>query len=841
MVYCDKWTKLLSAKHAHHDWQKKLARVRWFTFVVLIFERLWPNILSVILLGLIFVSACWFNLFKIISGPIQIFLLLFFVVLGLWCLRGILKFQRPNQIEVDKRIEQASGLSFQPIFAQYDALPPQSADEAYVLWQAHLVRLQQALSKLYSGYPRFDISKYDPYGLSALVVLTFAIAFAYSFSPTAGRISDAFYLGKQGDWSNMRLDAWVTPPDYTGRAPIYLVEKSKKEITNNTFDVPINSVAAIRISSADTRLKLTANWQDPDNKINKSTVDAKQDAKSDFIAYDVTLDQAVTLQLTGPQTDIIWQFNLIADKAPQISWNDEPKRALNGFLDLSYKIDDDYGATKAWASFEIVDDNNSADDASNAQKTKSVRHSLFSAPQVNLTLPQNGQGVANTSQDFSKNPWAGSRVYITLHAQDAAGNIGVSKRKELVLPQRSFGNPLARALIEQRNLLIFDTANKNRVLDMLYAVQIRPQDTIKNVATVIALASVKRRLALARNDADYQSVVDYLWNIADGVEGGSLSAAAQRLKVAQQALRDALRNGASQEEIERLMAELKNAMTAYINELAQSGQKLQQKSGQNGQDLSDADLQKKIKELQDLAKLGNRAGAEQLLSDLEKILDNLQIIQSEAGSGRGGSQQKDQFKEDIQKNIDDLLSLMQKQQELLNDTNKKSDDYKRGEKSTDEFSNDVDDLRKQQQDLQDSLKNLQDKLQKQGIKPSKEFEDGARSMEKAQDGLNNLDGATAAQNQADALDAIRRGGQDMMNEIREALKRQGQGNVSGNQRLDPLGRSSGNEQGKNGDSIIPSESDIERARQILNAIRKRLGNLTPETQRDYLERLLNFD
>ena len=40
---------------------------------------------------------------------------------------------------------------------------------------------------------------------------------------------------------------------------------------------------------------------------------------------------------------------------------------------------------------------------------------------------------------------------------------------------------------------------------------------------------------------------------------------------------------------------------------------------------------------------------------------------------------------------------------------------------------------------------------------------------------------------------------------------------------------------------VPDEIDVQRARQILEAIRKRLGNaLSPELERSYLERLLEM-
>jgi hypothetical protein len=59
---------------------------------------------------------------------------------------------------------------------------------------------------------------------------------------------------------------------------------------------------------------------------------------------------------------------------------------------------------------------------------------------------------------------------------------------------------------------------------------------------------------------------------------------------------------------------------------------------------------------------------------------------------------------------------------------------------------------------------------------------------------------------------------------------------------DPLGRPRATTGPDFGDSVtVPDEIDVQRARQILEAIRKRLGNaLSPELERSYLERLLEM-
>jgi len=86
----------------------------------------------------------------------------------------------------------------------------------------------------------------------------------------------------------------------------------------------------------------------------------------------------------------------------------------------------------------------------------------------------------------------------------------------------------------------------------------------------------------------------------------------------------------------------------------------------------------------------------------------------------------------------------------------------------------------------------------------------------------------------------------MLNQMMQAQQgqgpgqQQGQGNQGGR---DPLGRArnDGNEPVDDGSTKIPDQIDAQRAREILDAIRQRLGNNpTQEEERRYLERLLDI-
>lgn len=123
-------------------------------------------------------------------------------------------------------------------------------------------------------------------------------------------------------------------------------------------------------------------------------------------------------------------------------------------------------------------------------------------------------------------------------------------------------------------------------------------------------------------------------------------------------------------------------------------------------------------------------------------------------------------------------------------------------------------------------------------------------MQGAGEALGKSQGDRAVQGQGRALEALRQGARDMMNQMMQAMQPgqgqgqgQGQGMAEGNQGgRDPLGRPRSATGPDFGERVkVPDEIDVQRAREILDAIRNKLGNnASPEVERRYLERLLDM-
>lgn len=112
-------------------------------------------------------------------------------------------------------------------------------------------------------------------------------------------------------------------------------------------------------------------------------------------------------------------------------------------------------------------------------------------------------------------------------------------------------------------------------------------------------------------------------------------------------------------------------------------------------------------------------------------------------------------------------------------------------------------------------------------------------------GQGNADGAVDSQGRA--LEALRRGAQNLAQQMQEG-QGQGpgpgqpgrQGQARANQDTDPLGRPMrGRDYGDDTTVKVPGEIDVQRARRILDELRRRLADpLRPQIELEYLERLL---
>jgi uncharacterized protein (TIGR02302 family) len=851
----------------------RLAGSRLAARAVILVERLWPLLLPAILVAILFLSTAWFGLFPRLPDMARLALTGGFGIALLASLYPLRFFRKPTSAEVDRRIEAANELRHNPLQVQADRLSGRESGFSQALWREHQKRMAESLNRLGADRPRTRVPERDPWALRAVAALVFTVALAFSFGPFGGSIGDAFTMKPAEPAEPPRIDAWVTPPAYTGKPPVFL--KADAAQATAPFSVPAGSEVALRVTGGTGEETLSfvdaggntrvIDPTQPANAAEKTTDTSAPVASTAVRQFSGKLAADGTLALKSGEDELgHWAFTVIPDKAPRIRFAGEPKQAVNGTLELNYQIDDDYGAASAKADFALADE-----PAPNA-------HPLYGPPDMPLSLPRRG-GKANgarTTKDLTEHVWAGASVKVTLEATDGAGQIAKSETKTFTLPERPFSNPLARAVIEDRRLLALDANAKPRVLDLIDAITLRPEDTFDNMAHYLAIMSARSRLKLAGTDDQLRDVVAYLWDVALGIEEGDLSAAEKRLRQAQQHLQDVLKNGASDAEIDQAMKELRQAMQDFLREFAERhpNDKNAMQMPDGAKELRQSDLNRLMDQIENLAKSGDRDKAQELLSQLENMMNNLQA---------GRRDQQNRQSGEMRQQMDKLGEIMRRQQEMMNDTYR-LDQQQRGQRQNDPFGDNGDQQQGRQQQgrngqqsdegqqpgggkpmtpqefadalkqlqegqgkLQDDLEKLRKGLEGMGMQPNQGFGDAGREMGSAENSLGQGEGDNAVGHQGRALEALRNGAKDMMQQLQAMQGDQGGNGEGGRQQnadRDPLGRPRATEGPDFGDSVkVPDEIDVQRARQILEAIRKRLGNaLSPDIERSYLERLLEL-
>ncbi len=186
-----------------------------------------------------------------------------------------------------------------------------------------------------------------------------------------------------------------------------------------------------------------------------------------------------------------------------------------------------------------------------------------------LPAAPRGLGQGETTADLGDSPWAGATVSMVLSAKDEGGNTGRSAPVSVVLPARSFTDPLARALVEQRRDLVLDPDHHDRIDTALDALTLAPDLFDAPPAIYLGLRTAKMRLDSAKGDPDLVAVADLLWAMALQIEDGDLSQTERDLRAIQQQLKDALARNAPPEEIKKLTDALRQQLDKFLAEMAQ--------------------------------------------------------------------------------------------------------------------------------------------------------------------------------------------------------------------------------------------------------------------------------
>jgi len=529
-------------------------------------ERAWPNLARLLTVVGLFLALSWAGLWLALPFLARAIGLVVFAGVAITALFPLARFRWPSREEGLSRLDRGSGIRHRPATTLTDTLTSQDP-VAKALWQAQRERTLASLKRIRAGLPRPRLALHDPWALRALVMVMLVATFFAAGNERAMRLGAAF------DWNgvlaptNVRVDAWVTPPLYTGKPPVILSAANKEAAAlpaGGPLAVPAGSTLIVRSSGGSLDVVVSGGLKEvaPTEATPKGTNEKH---------FAITGDG--TAHVRAPAGQPQWAFAATPDRAPTIALAKDPERQARGALQLSYKIEDDYGVTGAEAQFGLrpADAKDGAKDGGKDGDTKAAARPLFQPPQFPLVLPnaRTRNGVGQTVKDLSEDPYAGADVTLRLTAKDEAGNEARSEPFNMRLPERLFTNPLARALIEQRRILALDANKNSDVYAALDALMIAPELFTPDAGCYLGLRSLALQLEAARTDDAMRDVVASMWAFAvtiedDGV-AGSVNAA---LRSAQDALKAALERGASEDELRVLTQKLREAMAGKVRDLA---------------------------------------------------------------------------------------------------------------------------------------------------------------------------------------------------------------------------------------------------------------------------------
>lgn len=793
----------------------------------LVWERLWPALWPATGVAALFFAAAFADLFRDLPRAVHLLILAGAAIALLAAIyAGFRNWRWPGAGEAARKVERDSALANRPLSERGDAIAAGAGDAvSEAFWHVHRLRLSAAAKRLRVVLPAPGLPSRDPYALRFLVLVVFAAAAATAGDAWRSRLANAFTprAGENGAFA-VALDAWIAPPEYTGRPPLYLLRAGDAG-GDTAIAAPAGSRLVLRVHGASgiplLRLDPEPEAGTPDFREVQGSYEAVQ-----ILAGDTRARVRADGRTLGD-----WNIRVTPDLPPEIALSGTPGATTRDALRIDFTASDDYGVTAAEARIRLSD------------AAPGTGESLV----LPLPLPNRAGTKAGLSlfTDQTAHPFAGQRVVIQLVATDAAGQAGVSDPAEFTMPARTFFNPLARALVEQRRELARDDADaRERAALVLDALAIAPERFYAGEPSVyLGLRAAYWRLSMARDAADLADVRDLLWDLALAIEDGEAPMALRELRRLQQALMEALARGASDEDITQLMAQLRAALDQYLRSLAENAPEDAGPMPPGAQMLSSQDLDQLLDAIEDLARTGARGSAQALLSQLQSMLENLGVAGGRSQSAAG---------EALDETIRSLSELMGAQRLLLDRTFREQmgagPDNSRP-------------LAEEQGNLRERLEGLAEGLSGKGIEAPQSLGGAGRAMDEAERNLAGRRLGPAGEAQKEALDRMREAAQDL---VREALRQMGEedsdngeggtrgsgvqvrrGDGSGMGRngrgpRDPLGRPLGQDgMGFGSDVRVPEAGELQRAKEILSELRRRAAERgRPQIELDYIDRLL---
>ena len=796
-----------------------------YTGAGILWEKIVSYLFFLLFLVILFFCLTMLNFFTALPVVIHILLLfIFFIVSFIFLLKIIISLKWPNIKSCVRRLEIDNQLENRPISFLFDT---PALNKESILWKKHYIRMLDQVNSIKNFKSKAILKFSDPLFIRfPFLLISFILIFSnsdnYIKKVEAALIPD-FSVEKS---TSAIFTGWISPPKYTGIAPILLSE------TMSQIDSPQGSILTARIFGGMGVSRLVINNQEKNfTKIDK-----------DNFALESVVEDTGTLMIW--QDDIVIfskNLNIIKDQPPIIKLIQKPEKTVKGVLKIGYILEDDYGIKNLQANVIIKDKDSSLE-------ATEVFFSIPFDPEIK------GSQFAEYYYDLTEHIWAGMPVLFFITGKDFVGNEGRSKEHEILLPERDFKNPLAISLINQRKNLglglisieetIFNLAliKENKHLHDNYFIAHKWLSEV-----VVSLKGSITNSNLEGFKQIRKTSIDKLWKAALFIESGQLAKAEEDLRKAQEALKEALSQSNDASEVQESIDNLDAALGKYLDEIEEplnvdapqvsESDDPGDRGGENGAQTNERqDLEKKLEEIADLAVAGSLDEAEK---QLEEMQDTTEALDRDALGEALGEEEGESQPMAMQQ----ISEMIEQQEALMEDSFEASMNAAQADQQTPgsgpvNAGKEQDTLRKQLEDVMKEIAESDDPIPEELGRADRAMRQASRELNR-----NRPDRAQSAQGKA--IEELKKAAEsiDRMHSSSGPSQMAGQNeNNRSRDRRDPLGRvPPGQGSSPGGDVGLPNEPDITRARKIAKQLYLKAEESVEGTvERRYVDSLLDW-
>lgn len=780
---------------------------------------------------------------------------------------------RPNDVLAERRLERDSGLRHTPFAVLRDRPALLAAPgNAAALWAAHEAAARARLARLRLSAPRIAMAAHDPFALRVGALLLLVSGLIVAGDQANDRILHAFVPGFIGATGHPPIiQAWVTPPAYTGLPPIFLTREGMVAAPSDTpVEVPEGSHVSLSVSGGGRKPGLSLPGAEaPRVKFHGSGTASWQTT--------APLTASGTLRVTRfPFTLGHWAIAIIPNTPPRAEFTATPGPAgKTTELKLPWHTAQRWGVASLEASLVPA----------GKPGLKPLR-----VPIPLAGTPKDEAGTLQT--DLTANPYAGLPVIGRLTARDVSGQRGESAPQSFTLPERAFKNGLARAIIALRRRLVLEQESPADAANDLDALAQPPAQAAKPGAPASPAASeaiaghaglflnIAAAAAFLREPIDaagLDEVQQRLWIVALALDGGLPEESQLALDRARETLRHALKDRAagkiSENDLARAMQQLRQALDRRLQDLAR-------KAAREGNlpkppantHYAVPSIDRMMRQLEQALREGRMEDAQQKLAQIEEMMRQLKnarvLTPQEAQAAREAQKQ-------AKKQSGAVQDMVQREGGLMDSAQARAPrppalprglypDAPPPPPSADALEAN-EESREQDANTQRALKQSAGALKSMlgmGQKPPPSLDAATHDMQAAVDALKAGEEPQARVAESKAVDDLRKSGQEMQKQSQSGsgqmalipggdpgseAEEQDAGGDSGEGgdavKRDPLGRplqqGTGGRASDDNSVHVPDAMEAGRSRAIQEELRRREADRArPQDELDYIGRLL---